>query len=179
MAWCLFPLYIGADLELRLLKVADADRQFALLNANRAHIGRWEPWALSTTRDDQWRFLHTCLGRYAHQQGFACGIWFNNQLVGVITAALEDTGAMELSYWLDQAHSGQGILTRAIQRFIDLLQCLPEVERLVLVIAEPNATSRSVAARLGFVQQPMPASPAFIEGQWVQRLTYSYSAPDS
>ena len=173
MAWCLFPLYIGADLELRQLKVAHADRQYDLLNANRVHIGRWESWAWSTTRDDQWRFLHTCLGRYANQQGFACGIWLNNQLVGMITASLDDDGAMELSYWLDQAHTGQGIMTRAMQRLMDLLQCLPQIERLLLVIAEPNAASRAVATRPGF-ELAHPASPAFIEGQWVQRLTYIY-----
>lgn len=148
------PLSVSATLRLRLLTLDDAPAQYALLEANRNFIGVWLPWARTATAAGQRAFLAACLQRYAEGRGFACGIWLGEddtaRLVGVITADAETAGTAELSYWLAEAYTGQGIVTRAMQSLVAALFSNASLHTLLLSIHRDNEASLAVAVRLGF-----------------------------
>lgn len=171
-----FPQQVDDDVTLRLLGADDVALTYPVLVANRAHVGRWEVWARMTTRAEQRAFLGTCAERYAAGRGFACGIWWRvaepERLVGVVTVAIDDAATAEFSYWLSQDATGHGIVTRCMRQLGVAVLRLAAVTRLQLVIAEPNAPSRAVATRLGYIQTDVRPRDRLVDGDWIDRLVY-------
>lgn len=171
----LFPLKIDQELELRLLTLADSNAQYALLDRNRNHIGQWEGWAQATTEDEQYAFLSTCLKRYEDELGFACGIWFQDTLIGVITAATVALGQLEMSYWLSEDYTRNGIMSQCMQTLCMTLLNLDTISQLNLVVASPNTASRALAIRIGFRESSTIPNDIELNGKYIDRVVYTLS----
>jgi Acetyltransferases, including N-acetylases of ribosomal proteins len=59
-------------------------------------------------------------------------------------------GALEIGYWLDEAHTGRGLITAAVERLTAIGLGLPGVNRIELHIDQANQPSSAVARRLGY-----------------------------
>lgn len=74
--------------------------------------------------------------------------------------------AFELSYQLyDDAFSGRGIATEAIQLLVDYLFATKKQRRIQLVIAPDNAASVRIAAKCGFIFEGTARGAFFNNGQ--------------
>ena len=71
----------------------------------------------------------------------------DGRVVGSV-ARWYDEGTAEITYWIDPAHWGEGIGTRAVRLFLDALHERPVRVR----VAADNARSIAILAKLGFRQ---------------------------
>lgn len=150
----MFALTVDADTELRLLQPEDAEPMYALIDANRAHLGRWFPWVADTTEVAHARdFIRRGLEKFGRADGFEAGIWHRGELCGALGLQHldRDAGATELGYWLAERAQGRGVVTRAVRAAVDaLFASVPRLERVVIRCWPDNLRSRAVPERLGF-----------------------------
>lgn len=79
-------------------------------------------------------------------------------IVGSVARSFED-GAAEITCWIEPAHRGEGIATRAIRLFLDALRERPVRAR----VAADDAPSIAVLDKLGFRQVGIEQS--FVHGR--------------
>lgn len=77
-------------------------------------------------------------------------------------------GTPEITYWIDPAHWGEGIATRAIRLFLEALHERPVRAR----VAAENAGSIAVLEKLGFRQVSIEASFANARGAEIEERLY-------
>lgn len=126
---------------------------FAVIEANRDYLRRWHPWVdLIKSTADMDRFITTWLQQLSRYRGFHAGIWTDGKFCGEINHLNIDWSnhSTVLSYWLDEAHQGRGIMTAACRAFIAHAFQTLNLNRVTIECAAENARSRRVPERLGF-----------------------------
>src|SRR5215204_7748738 len=101
----MFGYELGENTELRLLEERHAEQLADLTDRNREHLRAWLPWVdASRTVEDRKNFIRGALEQFAHNKGFAAGIWHEGCLAGVIGYDPIDweNRSTELSYWLGE-----------------------------------------------------------------------------
>jgi len=77
-------------------------------------------------------------------------------------------GTAEMTYWIDPAHWGEGIGSRAVRLFLDAVHDRPVRVR----VAADNARSIAIVEKLGFVQVGTERSFANARGIEVEERIY-------
>ena len=80
-----------------------------------------------------------------------------------------DDGVAEITCWIDPAHWGEGIATRALHLFVDTLPQRPLRAR----VASDNAPSIAILERLGFRQVDAVTSFANARGTEIEERVYT------
>ncbi|URN97353.1 50S ribosomal protein L7/L12-serine acetyltransferase [Leclercia adecarboxylata] len=112
-----------------------------------------------------------------HQRGYAKMflIFHDNALAGVLSfnaiEPLNKTGY--IGYWLDEAHQGQGILSRALEAFIGYYAARGDIRRFVIKCRVENAASNQVAQRNGFVLEGCLKEAEFLNGRFDDQNIYA------
>jgi ribosomal-protein-serine acetyltransferase len=99
----MFTCKISEELELRILEVRHADALYQLVNKNREHLAKWLPWVDKTTKvEDTIAYIEFELSRFAKNNGFSCGIFYQNEIVGCIGLHGISWGnkLSSIGYWL-------------------------------------------------------------------------------
>ena len=78
------------------------------------------------------------------------GIELEGQLIGKIGFKPADTGAMEVSYWLDKDYWGQGFATEAGKAALPVIFDCTSIEYMIAGHAKDNPGSGRVIEKLGF-----------------------------
>ena len=87
--------------------------------------------------------------------------------------------AFELSYQLyDEHYAGRGLVTEALQLFVDHLFAVKKEHRLQLVIVPENLASRRIADKCGFVLEGTARGAFFNDGRNQDVLLYSLLRTD-
>jgi ribosomal-protein-serine acetyltransferase len=149
----MFSHKINDQIELRLIQQPHCHDLFRLMDANRRHLRPWHPWIdLIRSTSDLDRFITCWLGQLAKNRGFHAGIWSEGKLCGVINHLNIDWAnrSTVLSYWLDEAHQGQGIMTAACRGFVAHALDTLNLNRVTIECASRNTRSRRIPERLGF-----------------------------
>jgi ribosomal-protein-serine acetyltransferase len=149
----MFSHRVSDAIELRLIQHADGADLYDLMAVNRAHLRPWHPWIdLDRSPADVDRLITNWLQQLAHNRGFHCGIWHEGRLCGVINHLTIDWAnrSTVLSYWLDEAHQGRGIMTAACGAFVRHAFESLHLNRVTIECASGNARSRRIPERLGF-----------------------------
>jgi RimJ/RimL family protein N-acetyltransferase/Flp pilus assembly protein TadD len=144
---------VNQRIELRLINHSHAGDLFRLLNSNRDHLRRWHPWVDNIgSADDAERLISSWREQYEANKGFCAGIWFDGQLCGAINHLIVDWSNRwtALSYWLDAAHQGQGIMTNCCRAMVAHGFRVWRLNRITIECAADNARSRAIPERLGF-----------------------------
>ncbi len=149
----MFPMHVDAEIELRVLSDADAERVFALLARNRAHLDPWLRWSgRIKTLDDTRALIARFTDKYAAGDGFHTGIGVNNQLAGGVVCHFinRESRKTEIGYWLGAEYVGRGLVTRSCRAVIEALFTREQMHRIEIQAVTDNLPSRAVAERLGF-----------------------------
>jgi len=149
----MFSHRIDQRTELRLIQQPHSRELFAVIEANRGHLRQWHPWVdLLKTPADMDRFITTWLQQMARYRGFHAGIWEDGKLCGEINHLNIDWSnrSTVLSYWLDEAYQGRGIMTAACRVFVSHAFQTLNLHRVTIECAAGNARSRRIPERLGF-----------------------------
>lgn len=174
-----FPLTDGA--ELRPVDIRHADELFALTQRNRAYLRRWLPW-LDNVKEvaDTRQNIRSSLERAARNDGFRAGIWWQDELVGLIDfhAINWMDRRTSLGWWLSEHAQGRGLMTAACRAMADHALVALELNRVEIRCAVENARSRAIPERLGFRQEGVIRDGEWLYDHFVDVVVYGMLARD-
>jgi ribosomal-protein-serine acetyltransferase len=144
-------LVIG-KLALDRWRPEDLDVMFAAVSGTLEHLRPWMSWAADHSRESVKRFLAESHVGWVRGERFEYAIRdLQGHVIG--SAALLDRigpGRLEIGYWVDAAHTRQGVATQAAAALTEAALALSWVTDVEIHHDEANLASRAVARHLGF-----------------------------
>ncbi len=143
------------------LKVGISVPQYAndlyhLTDTNREFLKKWLPW-LNTIQgpEDTREFIVLQLQRFSRGEALHHCIFYKDVLAGVTAFNRIDQthGIGTIGYWLGEEFTGKGIMVAAIRDLICLGFLNYPLQKVEIHCAVGNVKSRSVAERLGFLNE--------------------------
>jgi ribosomal-protein-serine acetyltransferase len=176
---------------LRPLAPTDAHELYALINANRAYLAPWMPWAPGQTLQQTLDFILATNRQLTENNGFqvaliepkrsgSSGEGSGGRIVGVLGFHGVDwtNRATSLGYWLAEAAQGQGTMTRAVAALVDHALTGWQLNRVEIRADVENLRSRAIPERLGFSQEGILRQAARIGDRYIDHVVYSMLAAD-
>lgn len=145
--------------------VEHSAKLFAAIDANRAHLSQWLPWAdRMTTVSDTTAFLETSVRHRDVGLAYVFLIERNDEIAGVVGLNRIDplNRTANLGFWLTKDHQRQGIMTTACRTILSFGFSSCALNRVTARVATDNERSRHVVERLGFVHEG-----TFREAEWL------------
>lgn len=174
-------LNVDDRITIRHLTPDRAAELYALIEDNRAHIGRWMAFARNWQRVDEVR-AEIESWQPAHEQTGAIGggVEIDGQFSGMVYHVRPNAThrVVEIGYWLVAGATGRGVMTRCVSTLLDYTFGPMGFHRVVLRAAPPNERSVAMAQRLGFTREGVERQSAWLGGQPVDHIVYSMLAPE-
>jgi ribosomal-protein-serine acetyltransferase len=138
--------------RLRVLEEADAGELHALIEANRAYLARWMPWAAAQTLEDTAAFVDSTRRQLAEGDGLQTALVADGAIVGVAGYHGVDWAnrATSIGYWLAESAQGRGAMTSAVRALVEHAIGTWELNRVEIRADVENVRSRAIPERLGF-----------------------------
>lgn len=177
----MFEAAIDGELQLRTLRVEDAQELFQLVEANRQHLREWLPWLdANTTSEHSRQFIQSALRQEAGNLGFVCAIIFQGRMAGIIGyhPICWSNKSLELGYWLGRDAVGRGIMTRCCRVLVDHAFSVLGLNRVAVPVAVDNVRSRAIPERLGFRQEGMVRDAEWLYDHFVDQVVYGMMRND-
>jgi ribosomal-protein-serine acetyltransferase len=173
-------LLVADDIKLRLLEETDARELHALIEANRAYLVPWLPWAAGQTFEDTLDFIRLTRSQAEGNGGFQAAITTDEGIVGVIGYVTVDWAnrSTRIGYWLDEGRQGKGTMTAAVQLLVDHALRTWQLNRVEIVVATENRRSRAIPERLGFREEGTLRQYQLVDGRYLDCVSYSMLAED-
>lgn len=174
-------LKAGRGLELRPLNLRDAGALFALVDVNRARLGRWLPWPdANRSRQDSRTYILRVRAQARHGAAQSFGLWWKGSLVGVAGFVWIDTAnrSAAIGYWLAEAAEGQGLMTRAVAALLTHGFRSLGLNRIEIRAGVRNRRSRAVPERLGFRHEGTLRQAERLPDRFVDHAVYGMLATD-
>lgn len=149
----MFTYRVDEDIQLAVYPEHQAETIYALMDKNRARIRQYFGWMDHFQTVDDWRaFVAEAKEDFAQGIRLPLSIFYQGQIVGdvMLTQIDRRARAAEISYWLDEDHTGKGIMTRVVKAVIEYAFRVMNFNRIVIRCAPDNTASCGVAERLGF-----------------------------
>jgi ribosomal-protein-serine acetyltransferase len=165
---------------LRLLEESDATELHALIEANRAYLSRWLPWAAGQTFEDTLGFIRRTREQLTDNDGLQAAVVCGASIVGLIGYHTVDwdNRSTRIGYWLAEEHQGQGTMTEAVRRLVDHALSVWELNRVEIRAAVENHRSRAIPERLGFRGEGTRREAERVGGRYLDSVVYSMLAAD-
>lgn len=167
---------VAGGIELRAVNERYTADLHHLVIKNRAYLQDYLNWPQFVgTEDDTRQNIQS--NQMLHQRGYAKMflIFSDNVLVGVLSfnaiEPLNKTGY--IGYWLDEDYQGQGIVSRALEAFIQHYATGGEIRRFVIKCRVANAASNQVALRNGFLLEGCLKEAEFLNGRYDDQNIYA------
>ncbi|MFW7525545.1 GNAT family N-acetyltransferase [Vibrio ostreicida] len=148
----MFTLSIDSDIKLALVQESFAEIYAELVLKQTEYLSQWLAWPPHCQSEQDFRsFIKSALNDYAEGTGMTCAILYNDDIVGncSFNSICQETKTVQLGYWLSQDQQNKGIVTRVVQKLIDIAFYQHGMEKVELHAAEDNWPSRKVAERVG------------------------------
>ena len=167
---------------LRLLEESDADELFAVIDANRDHLGPWHPWVPEErSPEDVLRFIRATRKQIADNDGLQTAVVdAGGRIVGMVGFHGVDwvNRKTSIGYWLARDQQGRGTMTHATRALVDFAFGTWELNRVTIEAAVENARSRAVAERLGFCEEGTLRAVERIGDRVLDHVVYAMLAAD-
>ena len=153
-----------AGVLLRLPEPRDAGELYAVIDANRAHLGDWMPWAPGQTLASTAEYIQRVRQALADGTGYETLITVDGAvagMAGLVRIARADRSG-EIGYWLAAARQGRGIMTAAVRAHVEHGFDALELHRITIKAGVHNQRSRAIAERLGFTHEGTER-----DGEWL------------
>jgi ribosomal-protein-serine acetyltransferase len=170
---------LSDDCRLRPLEEADAEELYALIEANRAQLSRWLPWAGGQDLDGTREFIRHTRRRAADQAGLTFAIVCDGALAGVIGLEPIDSThrTASIGYWLGEGQQGRGTMTAAVRALVEHAVSVLELNRIEIRAAVGNARSRAIPQRLGFREEGTLRQAERVGDAYLDIVVYSLVGP--
>ena len=171
----------GSDLELRPVRLEDAETLYCAVDRNRERLRRWLPWVTAEySLEDMRRFLQDKAAENCAGLGLTMGIWWGETLCGAIGLHRFDQlhRNSSIGYWVDCQYEGQGMVTLACRAIISEAFSEYSLHRIEIRCAIGNERSAAIARRLGFLHEGVLRDAEWLHDHWVNLNVYSILEPD-
>lgn len=173
---------IAADdgIELRPLRLEDAEPLYYLVEANRARLGEWLPWVPEIRSPaDEAAFVRGTHASIEAGRGLSCAIVVDRTIAGTIGCSIDAPNrSAEIGYLVAESFEGRGIVTRAARALTTFLVTDLELHRVVIRAGTDNARSRAVPERLGFTHEGTQRHAEIVNDRFLDLEVYSMLAPE-
>ncbi len=152
----MLPLDLPGGYRLRPLSDGDAEELYLLVDANRAYLAEWMPWAGDSRIETIAAFLDRVREQAEDDNGFQAAIVDEDgALAGIVGFHGVDWNnrATSIGYWLAEDRQGRGTMTAAVRALTKYAFDIWRLNRVEIQVAVENARSAGVAKRLGFVEE--------------------------
>ncbi|MCQ4090364.1 GNAT family N-acetyltransferase [Exiguobacterium sp. LL15] len=153
----MFRLQVSDHVSLQLFERHHAEGLFALVDANRAHLREWLGWVDGTTETSTYQesVIPAWLQQFADGNGFTCGIYLEDELVGTIGLheINQHLGQTSLGYYLGEKDLRKGVMTDVVRFVTNYCFETLGLNRVVIECATGNVRSRRIPERLGFTEE--------------------------
>lgn len=166
---------VGASLHRHDLEQAEALHQ--AIEASRAHLRPWMPWA-DQSRADTLTFLERAADDWATGRSFGYVIVDADDGSVLGGTGLHDRSgpdALEIGYWRRADAGGRGLVTAAGRALTDAALALPMIKQVEIHCDEANTASAAIPRRLGYELDRIETKPITAPGEhgramiWVHR----------
>lgn len=171
-----FRLNLEDGTEIHLVRSPEAAQLYELVARNREHLQPWMTWMERIADSSDITAWVRAAEREAHEHtAFKAGIWRSANLIGFIDLHDLDWNNRHarIGYWLDQAYTGQGIMTRCVQALVQYAFEALNLHRIEIHVATENYRSRRIPERLGFEQEGVLRHAQRLRGTYVDHALYA------
>jgi ribosomal-protein-serine acetyltransferase len=152
----MFKHIIEPGLELRVHNERHAEEMYAVVDANREHLGRFMPWVEKTNSvEDIKNYIRRTLQGHTDNKELQAAIWLDGKYIGGIGFHTINWHRRfgEIGYWLAADAQGRGIMTKCVRAFVDHAFGELKLNRVEIRCDPENARSRAIPKKLGFVEE--------------------------
>ncbi len=173
-------LLVTDEVSLRPLEEADAGELHELIEANRAGLARWLPWAAGQGLGETLAFIRRTREQAHENDGFQVAVVLDGRIVGMVGYPAVDWAnrATRIGYWLDEAHRGRGTMTAAVRALVDHALTVWRLNRIEIRAAPENRRSRAIPERLGFREEGTLRQAQLVDGHCLDSVVYAMVAAD-
>jgi ribosomal-protein-serine acetyltransferase len=176
-----FCLHVDEHTEVRLLRPEDADSLYDVTIRNREWLAPWMSWMDGVIDvSDTYSFLRDAEKEAYEHSAFKAGIWRGGTLIGCIDLHQIDwsNANARIGYWLDEEHTGQGIMTRAVRLLAEYAFEALDLHRVEIHVATENHPSRRIPERLGFKMEGVLREVQRLRGAYYDHALYALVRDD-
>ncbi|MEH7350859.1 GNAT family N-acetyltransferase [Gottfriedia acidiceleris] len=173
----MFKVQLSEDLSINLLTPKYAATLVEALKENQNSLKEWLVWAenIPLIEDYQNSIIPMWLQKFADNNGFEAGIFYKNELVGMLGLHYIDWSnqTTEIGYWLSEQTQGKGIMTRAVEGLVSYCYEELNLNRVVIRAAVENGKSRAIPERLNFKYEGVQREAQRIREKYYDIAVYS------
>lgn len=172
---------VDEDTSLCMLEERHAQELYDLVDANRAHLRAWLPWVdYEKSVEDSRTFIKHTLQQFASNEGFQLGIWYQEQLAGVIGyhAINWSSRKVEIGYWLAESFQGKGLMTKACKTLVTYAFGELGLNKVSIECATGNNRSCAIPKRLGFTQEGILRDSEWLYDHYADHFIFGMLARD-
>ena len=176
----MFYRKITNDITIGLTVPPYAEPIFKLIDLNRMWLRQWLSWLDTSgqTVTDTENFIKTELLKFQQSTGLHTTIFYQDKIVGVLGFNDIHHGIGRAGYWLNQAHTGKGIMTRCLHELIHIGFKYYPIGSVEIHCAEGNTASQSLSRRLNFVETGRVANAENLYGLDVNHIILTLKKQD-
>jgi [ribosomal protein S5]-alanine N-acetyltransferase len=174
----------GPDLYLRPYQPGDAEAQLDLVLRNRDFLHAFEPPRPDAhyTLAGQRELITIDRDRWASGVRFAFGVFTTSgEIIGRVALDNVVLGAWHnatVGYWIDRAHNGRGIGTRAVLLAVRFGFEEAALHRIQAGVMPRNVASARLLRKLGFRIEGRALHYLYIDGVWEDHDIYALTVED-
>lgn len=168
-------LKVNQRTGLRLIDRNQTAAFFHLVDSNRDYLRRWHPWVDEVrSPDTAEKMISNWEKQHADNRGFCGAISFDGRFCGVIYHLNVDWANRwtALSYWLDEAHQGHGIMTTCCRALVLHAFKTWKLNRIMIECATENTRSRAIPERLGFTLEGIVRGVEWLHDRYADHAVY-------
>jgi ribosomal-protein-serine acetyltransferase len=176
----MFEIQLSENRELRVLKESDAGELHEVIDANRAYLSHWMPWAAGQTLEDTSAFIQRTREQLVNNDGFQVAIVEHGRIVGVVGFHGVDWRhrSTSLGYWLAESAQGRGTMARAVHALVDHAFATWQLHRVEIRAGIDNARSRAIPEHLGFKEAGVLPDAERIGERLIDQVVYAVLAAE-
>jgi ribosomal-protein-serine acetyltransferase len=171
----MFYREIDDELQLAMIMPHLAEALYTLVDRNRDYLREWLPWLDDTTEQRHVEdFIKSMVAQMADGRGLACLVVFRGNIVGVVSynTIVSSTRTGYIGYWLDQDHNGKGIMTKSVEKLIEIGFDELGLRKVEIRCAVGNTKSRAIPERLGLKEEAVIRNAENLYGRYVDHAVY-------
>jgi ribosomal-protein-serine acetyltransferase len=177
----MLPFQVNDSIQLKLIQSQDRDKLYSLIDENRVILREWLLWVdKRQSPNDLDPVIEMWARNYEERNGFDAGVWFNEELVGMIGLHYIDwkNKATSIGYFLSESAQGKGIITTSIQKLSTYLFNGLKLNRIIIQCAENNIKSRAIPEKMGFINEGTSRQAQWLYDHYEGIVTYSLLSGD-
>ena len=170
---------VDDNITLRIPKLEDAEKLFALIDKNRTYLREFLGWLhKNTIEENTLDFIIQALDRMEQGELALFAICYQHNIVGLVGFQKMDVlnKRAQIGYWIDEQHQSKGIMKRSVQALIDYGIIGLHLHRIEILCAVQNLRSQGIPKKLGFKKEATLKDAIHHYGEYYDALLYALIA---